>query len=94
MSDDLRLLFVPCGCDCQPKTLDAAEAENEVAWARCDCALCGDGRCGVRIDDCVKFSWLVGESPNHRGIVEPALITMADKKNSGQSAALKRRKEL
>ena len=67
MSDDERLLSVPCGCDCQPETLLAGEAENEDGWARCDCVLCGGGRCSVRVDDCVKMAWLVirrGRSPS------------------------------
>ena len=67
MSDDERSLSVPCGCNCQPETLHASEAENEDLWPRCDCVLCGGGRCGVRVSDCVKFAWWVirrGRSPS------------------------------
>ena len=56
MSADERSLSVSCGCTCQPETDHAVEAENENLWARCDCVLCGDGRCIVRVDDIVKFT--------------------------------------
>ena len=59
MSADERSLSVPCGCTCQPEDDHAVEAEKGKSWARCDCILCGNAGCIVRVDDSVKFMWWV-----------------------------------
>ena len=73
MSADERSLSVSCGCTCQPEDDHAVEAEKGNSWARCDCILCGNGCCNVRVDDSVKFGWWVirlGGSPDAHKQIE------------------------
>ena len=60
MPDDARSHSVTCGCNCQPETFHASEAVDNEIWAPCDCVLCGNSRCIVKVDDYVaKKTWLV-----------------------------------